>query len=63
MNTAIIKSKSNHPYGDLYIDQEIAVESIKENFFEDKLNDPKSINTALARALLSIDVLSLKATS
>ena len=63
MNTAIIKWKSNHPYGDLYIDQEIAVESIKENFFEDKLNDPKSINTALARALLSIDVLSLKATS
>ena len=63
MNTAIIKSKSNHPYGDLYIDQEIAVESIKENFFEDKLNDLKSINTALARALLSIDVLSLKATS
>lgn len=33
MNTAIIKWKSNHPYSDLYIDQEIAVEPIKEFFF------------------------------
>ena len=32
-------------------------------FDKDKLNYPKSINTVLAKALLSIDVLSLKVTS
>lgn len=41
MNTAIIKWKSNHPYGDLYIDQEIAVESITRKFFWGQIKLPK----------------------